>query len=75
MDAVKSEATYAISIRIKLIQKVTTQRKPSVETLAATWEVTNLVIVGSSNLRQVKDEVGDGVDVFANDFLSVNPKN
>jgi hypothetical protein len=68
------EGLYAVSIRLRFMQKIAIVRKPTFETLAATWEVTNLVVVGKANLRQVKDQVGDGVDYFANDFLSVNPK-
>ncbi len=75
IGAVKSDAgIYAVSIRLKLDQNVITQRLPSIGTHVATWEVGNLVMVGRNNLRQVKDEVGDGMDIFINDFLSANPK-
>jgi len=74
IGAVKSEMIYAISIRLKLEQDVITLRVPSTRTNVATWEIGNLIMVGRNNLRQVKDEVGDGVDVFANDFLTANPK-
>ncbi len=75
MRAIKfEEGSYAISIRLSLKQKVVTERKPFIGIVSATWEVQNLLTVGRANLRQVKDEVGDGVDVFANDFLTANPK-
>lgn len=73
--AVKSETGfYAISVRLRLNQIVITQRKPFIATVSATWEANNLLLVKSADLRRVKDEVGDGVDVFANDFLTANPK-
>jgi hypothetical protein len=75
LNAIKSkESLYAISIHLELNQLVNLVRKPSVSTRCATWQVNNLVIVGENNLRQVKDAVGDGADIFANDFLTANPK-
>lgn len=75
IEAVKSEELYAVSIRIRFLQKVTTERKPNVLTHSATWERATVMIVGTAKLREVKNEVGDGVDLFANDFLTANPKN
>ena len=74
IHAVKSDGgIYAISIVLSFEQSVVTKREPSVETICATWEVNNLLVVEKSNLRHVKDVIGDGMDVFANDFLTANP--
>ena len=74
LHAVKSDGgIYAISIVLSFEQSVVTKREPSVETICATWEVNNLLVVEKSNLRHVKDVIGDGMDVFANDFLTANP--
>jgi hypothetical protein len=74
LESEENLGLYAVSIRLEFQQSVSLYRKPSTTVRCATWQVSNLTTVGGNNLRQVKDLVGDGVDIFANDFLKANPK-
>ena len=74
LESTEHLGLYAVSIRLEFQQSVSLYRKPSTIVRCATWQVSNLITVGVNNFRQVKDLVGDGVDIFANDFLTANQK-
>lgn len=69
-----SVGVYGISIKVELYQELILSRDPSIITLAATWHTGYAGIVGVMNLRNVYDVTKDLIDIFINDYLSVNPK-
>jgi len=62
--------TYA-AVDCELHQYVILARDESIKTTAATW---NTGSAGISSLEHVRDHIKDLVDIFINDYLSVNPK-
>ena len=38
------------------------------------WETDTQGTVGKSNIRQIREVIGDMVDKFINDYLAANPK-
>jgi hypothetical protein len=68
----KSPESFNISL--ELVQRVALFRNPYFARLAPTWNTGSVGTVGASNLRNIYDSVKDMVDIFINDYLSVNPK-
>ena len=65
---------YGFSISVQLRQGVALLRNPSFKTRAVTWHYSTVGIVGASNLQDIFDHLKDTLDIFINDYLSVNPK-
>jgi hypothetical protein len=63
---------WAYSIRVALFEVVTLARGGQAS--APIWESDYLGLVGTNNIRQVRDDIGDKVDEFINDYLAANPK-
>ena len=69
-----SDGPYSFNISLELVQRVASFRNPYFARLAPTWNTGSVGTVGASNLRNIYDSVKDMVDIFINDYLSVNPK-
>ena len=65
---------YSFSISIELKQVATLGRMPSKFFLVTTWNDGVIGFATVKNVRIIRDDLGDYVDKFANDFLTVNPK-
>ena len=65
------QGLYPYALDISVRQMVKLERDPAVTVYAATWSVGSAGIASLSNIR---DAVGDLLDEFINDWLSVNPK-
>jgi hypothetical protein len=65
----------AFNIEVALKQSAFLTRNTAITTLGATtWSIGFLVGVHQEDVRQIRDYVGDLVDAFINDYLSVNRK-
>jgi len=60
------------SIQVSLFEAVTLARGE--QTFASTWEANYIAMVGTKSIRTVRDNIGDKVDEFINDYLAANPK-
>ncbi len=60
------------SISVELFELVTLAR--GFVTDGAIWNIRFAGCVGTSNIRKVREGVGDCVDKFINDYLAANPK-
>lgn len=68
------EGAYIFSISVELLQEVYLRGNAYAKTHATTWSTESVGSVGQHNLRQVREAVGNYVDIFLNDYLAVNPK-
>jgi hypothetical protein len=64
---------FAFNIHCSLRQNVYLERDPTIKNWATTWE-RGASGIGSKNFGIIRNEIKDEVDIFINDFLSVNPK-
>jgi hypothetical protein len=64
---------YSYNILVELNQDAYLARDSS-HSWATTWKKGGLGSVSIADLRRVRDNVGDEVDAFINDYLSVNPR-
>ena len=63
------------TILVELHQVVNLSRDPEIkDILAITWSAGSYGTVGQDNLGTIRTEIKGLIDVFINDFLSVNPK-
>ncbi len=60
------------SIQVSLFEAVTLARGG--QTSASVWEADYIGMVGTKNIRTVRDNIGDKIDEFINDYLAANPK-
>ena len=65
---------YAHDVRVALKQGVSLVNRPQHMMYATTWEAESLGTPGSNNIRAVITFVENLVKIFANDFLTVNPR-
>jgi hypothetical protein len=72
--SLESLGIFPISISLQLYQGVYLQRNPNILVGVPTWERITVGAVGKKRVGMLRDEVRDLVDIFINDFLSVNPK-
>jgi hypothetical protein len=66
-----------LSFRVKIFldQMVSSERKPKGSPFpGTTWVAEKTGIVRESNVSQIRDAIKDQLDIFINDYLSVNPK-
>ncbi len=69
-----SHGPYSFNISVELVQRVALFRNPYFARLAPTWNTGSVGTVGASNLRNIYGSVKDTVDIFINDYLSVNSR-
>lgn len=70
-----SEDIFAVAIECKVRESVVLARDPSILGIATTWEKSQSGAVRSVDLvSEVRGTVKDLVEIFINDFLSVNPR-
>jgi hypothetical protein len=65
---------YCFSVSIELKQVASLARMPSNVFLVTTWNDGAVGFATAKNVRTIRDGLGDYVDKFANEFLTVNPK-
>jgi len=73
-DLKNNNNVYAIHTGIYIIQTVSLNRNPRIKLAVRTWISEKLFNIGSVNVRQIRDDIKDDLDVLINDYLSVNPK-
>ena len=69
----KSVSSFCLNISIEFSQKVILQRT-SESADATTWSTESVGSFGEENIMQIRDAIKDGVDIFINAYLSINPK-
>ena len=62
------------NICISQMQRVYLERDPAINVSADTWSKNSTGFVGEESIGSIRDRIRDLVDVFINDYLSVNPK-
>jgi len=65
-------ALCAYGVEVVLNEMVTLAR--GFKTVGGIWHTGNVGTVGTSNIREIRKDVGDQVDKFINDYLAANPK-
>jgi hypothetical protein len=65
---------FSISVLVELHQAASLERFPNTKFLVITWSDRAVGFATGKNIRALRDQVGDYIDKFINDFLSVNPK-
>lgn len=71
---VKEINLAAVSMRVELRQNVMLKRDPTIVCFADTWREKSVMLIGLKKLKNIRESVQDMVDVFINDYLTVNPK-
>jgi hypothetical protein len=68
--------TFAVDVEVKLSEFVRMYDDPSKVTMAPIWQTPGFIgLVGTNWFQEdVRQKVKDEVDVFINDYLTVNPK-
>ena len=74
VDTMKgSDGFYAYSTTVELLQGVYLIRNPDIRTYAETWSTGVKGIAAEPNLKQtIQDDLRDILDVFINNYFSVN---
>lgn len=72
-DTVNKRVGFAFIIHCELRQNVYLERDSTIKNWAITWGKSASGI-GSENFERIRNEIKDQVDMFINDYLSVNPK-
>jgi hypothetical protein len=74
IDTMKgSDGFYAYSTTVELLQGVYLIRNPDIRTYAETWSTGVKGIAAEPNLKQtIQDDLRDILDVFINNYFSVN---
>ncbi len=70
----KSNGLYAYSIEVCLNQLVTLLRNQDIQEFAETWETREVGAVGKEQLTTVQESVATHVNIFIQDYFSVNPR-
>lgn len=70
----RKEGLVVYNIHIQLEQSVYLKRATKTEITATTWSNGSIGFVGLGKMREIRDSIKDMVDIFINDYLSVNPK-
>ncbi len=66
---------YSFSMELQLHQPVRLYRDPKIlQPFASTWSVGDTGIVGTSDIRNLRNHLADYVDYFINAYLEENPK-
>ena len=63
---------YIFGLNVELHQVVSLARAPNITVFAITWDREITGKVGKSYIHTIRGNILDSVDIFANDFLSVN---
>jgi hypothetical protein len=76
VDTMKGpDGVYAYSTTIELLQGVYLIRNPDIRTYAETWSTGVKGIAAEPNLKQtIQDDLRDILDMFINNYFSVNQK-
>lgn len=76
LNAIKnSTVTYIVyHINISLNQEVYLERDSKTNVYANTWDKHAIGLIRENKVDRIRDHIKDLVDIFINDFLSVNPK-
>jgi hypothetical protein len=64
---------FYFHIKIGLKQMVYLERNPNISSIGTTWETGTTGFVGEDVVSKIRDIIKDYLDIFINDYLSVNP--
>lgn len=67
------DGVYAYSLSVEVWQQVLLVTPPFAKVLAISWHTEVTGIVGKVHLGKLREDVGDLVDKFINDYLAANP--
>lgn len=67
-------SSWSLATEVKLLQRVRLSRDLSIETDAATWSREGSVSGPSQRDSRVRQQIAGLIDLFIQDYLSVNPK-
>jgi hypothetical protein len=70
----KSYGLYAYAIEVCLNQVVTLLRAHDIQEFAETWETREVGTVGKEQLATVRESVAAHVNIFIQDYFTVNPR-
>ena len=73
VSTVKSGDSYALCKSVQMFQ-VVTSRVTGDGAIGSTWQASEVSIVSSALLRDIRDDVKGIVDEFINDWLAVHPQ-
>ena len=65
---------YAYNTLVQLQQKVSLVHRPNYKVWASTWETDETGVVGAKGIGEIVTVIESQINVFANDFLAVNPR-
>ena len=68
------DSSVSLATEVELLQMVRLSRDPSIETDAVTWSRHGSVYAPKPRDSTVRQQIAGLVDVFIQDYLSVNPK-
>lgn len=63
--------SFAYSLKVSLMQPVVLERNKAISTIASTWDKGVVGVVGASNFQRIRQNAGDLVDAFINDYLAI----
>lgn len=62
---------FPYAIKVQVLQEMKLVRNPAMQCSASSWEVAALGV--ANDMRTIREDLGDLIDMFINDYLSVNP--
>lgn len=62
---------FPCAIKVQVLQEMKLVRNPAMQCSASSWEVAALGV--ANDMRTIREDLGDLIDMFINDYLSVNP--
>lgn len=71
---VQALEVHLLSIEVAVVQQVALARNSTIRTVVPTWRTASIGAVGSINVAQVQEAVGQHVTHFISAYLAVNPR-
>lgn len=71
---VQALEVYLLSIEVAVVQQVMLARNSTIRTVVPTWRTVSIGAVGSTNVAEIQEAVGQHVNHFINAYLAVNAK-
>jgi len=65
---------FYFDIEIDLRQGVYLDRNPNINLIGTTWETGVTGVIGNDKVSEIRNVIKDKLDIFIDDYLSVNPK-
>ena len=70
----RSDYSWPYNILLELKQRVILSRDPTIDLNTTTWSVHAVGAYFKANIRDLRNDIKDNVDLFINTYVSVNPK-